>query len=462
MTRRGLRIWLLSALVILITACAPASTQTVSTKPTATKTPRPESTVETATRLEVDPEALRGQSIEVWHPWFEGVEASLIESLAEKFNAENEWGIEVRLTPQVNYSYLFENVTAALPTPGRPNLVIALPEHARAWEVDHYVVDLTPYVNDPEYGWTVEQQRDFPSVFWSQDAAGARRLALPAQRTARFMLWNKSWAGDLGFDSPPEIPEDFELQACRAHQSMLVDSEPENDRLGGWIIDPDPMTALTWLLTFEGGVLEGDGYRFLTPRNIAAFTFVKALQREGCAWQVSPGGDALEAFASRQALFATLSLEDFSDQARAFASAGNRDDWTALAFPGADNDALVIYGSSYMVFDASGEEELASWLFIRWMLEPENDARWVQATGLFPLRASTVSLLADYEASHPQWADAVALIAGGQLQPQLASWRTVKVMLGDGFDCLFRGTPQCEQAPVILAQMEAIAHDLSD
>lgn len=459
---RGSRVWHVCALILFAAACTPVSTPPASTKPAATKTVRPESTVATATRLEVDPEALHGQTLEVWHPWFEGVEASLMSSLVEKFNQENEWGIQVTLTGQVNYSYLFENVTAALPTPGRPNLVIALPEHARAWDADDYVVDLTAYVNDPQYGWTAEQKRDFPSVFWSQDGAGARRLGLPAQRTARFLLWNRSWAGDLGFDSPPEIPEDFELQACRAHQSMLADSGPENDGLGGWIIDTDPMTALSWLLTFEGGVLEGDGYRFLTPRNIAAFTFVKALQRDGCAWQVSPGGDPLQAFANRQALFATASLEGFPDQARAFASAGNNDDWTALAFPGDDNDALVVYGSSYVVFDATDEEQLASWLFIRWMLEPENDARWARTTGLFPLRASTVDLLADYEASHPQWADAVALLSNGQLQPQLASWRTVKVMLGDGFDCMFRGTPQCEQAPVILAQMEAIAHDLSE
>jgi multiple sugar transport system substrate-binding protein len=447
--------------VLFVTACVPATGTSVA-GPTATQTPRPKSTVAAASTLEVDERALRGLSIDVWHPWFAGVEASLLESLTAQFNQENEWGIEVVLTGQVNYSYLYENVTTSLPTPRRPDLVIALPEHARDWDVDGYVVDLAAYVNDAVYGWDADQRRDFPAVFWSQDEAGTGRLALPAQRGARYLLWNQGWADELGFGSPPDDPQDLQQQACRAHRTMLADAGPGNDGLGGWIIDTDAMTAMSWLLAFEGGVLEGDGYRFLTPNNIDAFRFVKTLQQEGCAWQIQPGGDPLAAFAAREALFATAGLEDFADQARAFAAANNTDEWIALAYPGVDQDALLLYGSSYILLESSPEEQLAGWLFIRWMLEPENDARWVQATGLLPLRTSTVDLLTDYAAGHPQWAQAVDLISEAQIQPQLASWRTVKVMVGDGFDCLFRGNPQCEQAPVVLRQMETIAQELSD
>jgi multiple sugar transport system substrate-binding protein len=453
---------LVSLLAFALGACTPSATQTASTAPANTKTPRPAPTVEAASSLGVDEDALRGLTIEAWHPWFSGVEASLFESQVEMFNEENQWGIEVIYSGQTNYGYLYENVTASLPTPRRPDLVIALPEHARAWDADNYVVDLTPYIHDPFYGWSDEETGDFAAPFWVQDSAGTTQLGLPAQRTARLMVWNKTWADELGFDSPPETPEDFQQQVCRAHDSMLTDSTPDNDGLGGWLIDTDAMTALSWLLAFEGGVLEGNDYRFLTPKNIAAFAFVKSLQQEGCAWQVLPGRDPMEAFGSRGALFATAGLEQFADLARAFAAANNTDEWLPLAFPGEGEDALVVYGSSYVMLESSDEEQLASWLFIRWMLEPENDARWVKTTGLFPLRDSTRDLLADYEASHTQWADAVKLIPDAQIQPQLASWRTVRVMLGDGFDCLFRANQQCQQAAVVLRQMEATSRDLSD
>jgi hypothetical protein len=46
--------------------------------------------------------------------------------------------------------------------------------------------------------------------------------------------------------------------------------------------------------------------------------------------------------------------------------------------------------------------------------------------------------------------------------PQLASWRMVKVMLEDGFTCMLGQTPLCQQPPVVLAQMESTARELSD
>ena len=89
-----------------------------------------------------------------------------------------------------------------------------------------------------------------------------------------------------------------------------------------------------------------------------------------------------------------------------------------LKFPGDEHEALVVYGSSFIVFQSGDVTQLASWLFIRWILSAENQARWVQSTGLFPLRGSTMNLLADYSANHPQWAEAVKLLPEGGEHPQ--------------------------------------------
>lgn len=445
--------------VFLLTACTPGGTPAV-TQVTG-KTPQVASTpTGTANRIQVQVEALRGLTVKVAHPWF-GVDASLFESQVEEFNTTNPWGIDVVATGNVNYSLLYENVTAALPTAERPNLVIALPEHARLWDADGDVVDLTPYVTDPVHGWTADEVSEFASVFWAQDEDGARRLALPFQRTARFMLWNQTWASQLGFDSPPASPEDFRQQACRAQQSMSTDALPQNDGLGGWLVDTDAMTALSWLQAFGGGVLEGADYRFLAPKNIDAFTFVRKLQEDGCAWMPASSVDPIASFASHNALFITASLEQFPDVARAFAAAGSTDAWIPLAFPGVTDSALPIYGSSLIMLESNDEGQLATWLFMDWLLTPENDARSARTTGLFPLRTSTLSLLTDYEASHPQWGMAVRLIPQGSLQPQLGSWRSVRVMLGDGFTQMFRASLPSGQVAVILAQMEATSHELN-
>ena len=447
-------------LLILISACA-APTDTPKT-PAATKlaekTSKPESTAETASRLEVKEEALKGLEIAVWYPWF-GVEASLFEAMAADFNGANEWGIKVNVSGQGNFSNLYENVTASLPMENRPDLAIALPEHALEWNAEGEAVDLTPYADDPAYG---IESSDFPTVFLEQDKLSERRVAMPAQRTARLLLWNETWAGELGFDSPPDSPAGFRQQACRSHQTMVSDESPNNDGMGGWLLDTDPMTAYAWLLAFEGGVLEGNNYRFLTPNNISAFEYLKKLVEETCAWQ-SADGDPFAEFAMRQALFISASLEDLPAVTRAFAAANNTDDWTVLAYPGKNSRAFAVHGSSYVILDSSPEEQLAAWLFIRWMLDPEQDARLVQATHLFPLRTSTLELLAAYQGSHPQWAEAVKLLPDGELQPQLASWRTVKIMIGDGFSDMFRRTDLTSgQVAKVLQQMQDTARELNE
>ncbi len=455
----------LFSILFLLPAC------TSSVTPVRTPIPRPQATanasgaktpVPSASGLKVEKEALRGVLVRVWHPWF-GAEASLFESQVSKFNTENEWGILVSSQRMGNYSELFSQTDAALKKSQNPQIVIAFPEHALAWQ--DLVVDLTPYVNDPTYGLAPSGVSDFPPVIWKQDEVDGKRFGVPAQRTARFLLYNQSWARELGFASAPATSSEFEQQACAAHQALGKDTDASNDPLGGWLIDTNAMTPLSWLVAFGGGVQEEDGYRFLTPANVNAFRFVKTLQQKSCAWVASPDLPVADRFAKRQALFATASLEDLPDQSRAFAAANNKDEWTVLEFPGNKRQAFVVYGSSFIMFQADEKTQLASWLFMRWMLSPENQARWVQSTGLFPVRNSEMNLLADYAVSHPQWAQAVKLLPQGETTPQLASWRLVRVMMEDGFQDMFdtiRHPDLTEgQVPWLLKQMEATAEGLN-
>lgn len=456
---------------VVFSFCFIFSACTPTTIDPSTRTPRPNATEDSsakatptfaASQLGVEKEALRGVQVTIWHPWF-GAEASLFDSQVANFNTQNEWGILVSAESRDNYSELFSQTSTALKESRNPQIVIALPEHALEWQSD--VVDLNPYLHDPEFGMSALQISDFANVIWLQDEVDGKRFGVPAQRTARFILYNQSWARELGFDSPPDTSSEFERQACAAHVALGKDSDENNNALGGWLIDTNAMTPLSWMLAFDGGVQDENEYRFLTPGNIAAFKYVKTLQQKNCAWVASTDIPAHDRFASRQALFATASLEEFPDQTRAFSAASNSDEWTVLTFPGEEQDALVVYGSSFVMFESDDETQLAAWLFMRWMLSAENQARWVQSTGLFPLRSSTMDLLTDYSADHPQWATAVEFLSQGQITPQLASWRLVRVMLEDGFRDMFDTIRHPDltdgQVPLILRQMDELATDLN-
>ena len=476
-SRRGFSILFL----FLLAACQPVPSHLTATPSAQAKTtaqaatsPQPTITPQPVSKLGVADEALKGITIQVWHPWF-GVEANLFQSQVDEFNQTNQWGITVQSTSQLNYDQLFNNVTTSLPTPDHPQLVIGLPEYALLWNAKSDVVDLTDYVNDPKYGLSETDVKDIPLVFWNRDEINGQRLGIPAERSARFLLYNVSWARELGFYSAPVTADDFRKQACAAHATMLQDKDRSNDAMGGWLVNTQAMTALSWLTAFGGGALEGNGYRFLTPNNFAALTFVKQLYDDGCAWTAtdSSGGDdafancktlfstATCAFANRKALFSTASLEELSDQARAVAAANNSDQWTVLAFPGFTQSGLIIYGSSYTLLNSTPEQQLASWLFVRWMLSPENQAKWVEALGLFPLRTSSMDMLKDYSSSHPQWNAALALLPTAKNQPQLASWRIVRIMLGDGFSSIFRENIPAGRIAATLADMDSTVRDLS-
>lgn len=450
----------LPLLLLLLAACQPAlPDSTAAPAGTRTPLPGPTSTLAPGSGVGIPKEALKGVTIQAWIPWF-GVDATLFESQVNEFNQSNEWGITVQSQTQHNYTELYNNVASSLLTSARPQLVIAFPEHALSWEHSGQVVDLTPYVDDPQYGLSADDMHDIPSVFWSQDAIGGQRLGVPAERTARILLYNVTWAGELGFIQPPQSSTDFRQQACRAHQAMLTDSDRHNDGQGGWLVDTSAFTFLSWMSAFGGGVLDGDSYRFLTPKNLAALTFVKQLYDDGCAWIAGSDTDPATAFAARKALFATASLEDLPDYSRAMASAGNTDDWTVLAFPGDEQPGLIIYGASYVILKSTPEQQLASWLFVRWLLSPENQKKWVEVNGMFPLRNSALALLGDYQKSHPQWTEAVKLLPEAQMQPQLASWRQVRIMIGDGFDAMFKSNTPAGRVAEVLAIMETTARDI--
>jgi ABC-type glycerol-3-phosphate transport system substrate-binding protein len=452
-------------IVFTLSACTPLTSAETTRTPNPSVTDKPsaeETPIPVASQLDVDVEALRGAQVTIWHPWF-GAEASLFESQVAQFNTENDWGIVVSAEGKLTYSELFLQTEAALEESVKPNIVIALSEHAIAWQAQ--VVDLNTYVRDPIFGISSLEISDFPSVVWMQDEVDGVRLGMPAQRTARFILYNQTWARDLGFDSPPETSSDFERQACAAHRALGQDDDEDNDALGGWLIDAHPVTPLSWMLAFDGGVQEEEGYRILTSDNIDAFKFLKVLQQDGCAWVPSNEGVVYDRFAARRALFATASLEEFVDQARAFSAVGNNDEWIVLPFPGQDKAAFVVYGSSFVMFESDEVTQLAGWLFINWMLSAENQARWVQSTNLFPIRSSTMDLLASYAASHPQWRQAVALLPTGETTPKLSSWRIVKIMMEDAFRDMFDTIRHPDltdgQVPLILRQMEETAEELN-
>jgi multiple sugar transport system substrate-binding protein len=437
---------------------SPAPTLAPSTTSSPSLTPLPSPTPTPLPTLGVDPALLRGLNLQIWHA-FAGPADDLFTRQAAQFTAENEWGVLVNPIGYGDYTSLFDAVNTALDSGQPPDLVAALPEQILAWDATGAVVDLNPYLSDPQWALSADAVADFPPAFWAQDNVNGKRLGLPAQRSARFLFYNQTWAHELGFNSPPASAQDIRQQACAANAAFRTDTDPKNDGYGGWIVDTAWQTSYAWLLAFGGGVTNGSAYGFHTESNLAALHFVKDLFDGNCAW-LSTEPTPFDSFARRSALFVSADLAGLPAEAESMARLQNSDEWTVIPFPGSQASALVAYGPSYSVLRSTPEKQLAAWLFARWLLSAESQSQWVEATGLFPLRNSVLGMIQPYRQASPQWEAAVGYLSLAHGVPQLASWRKVRYVLQDGMTVLFQTNQPVDQLPSVLDEMDAMAREI--
>lgn len=455
------RIFLPLALTaFLLAACVeitylPLSTATVeSTDSTPLPAPPKTATPVPPTRapdLGVSTEALRGLTVELWHG-LDGSQASLLAQMAAEFSLSNPWGITVNASGWGNLAGLEQAISSGQAGNGLPELALAMPEQALAWDEESLLAPLNPYVVNPEFGFTLADLDDFPAGFWQQDEVAGRRLGIPAVRSARFLFYNQAWARELGFSAPPQTAEEFREQVCAANATFRADADLSNDGYGGLVLDGDPWTAYSWFRAFGGDVFADDGFNFASPENEAALTFLRELRADGCAW-LSSDLTAYHHLVARRALFITGSMTEIAAQNAAFGAAASPDVWTVIPFPGV-RQAAVAYGPSFVLFESSPARQLAGWLFMRWALSPQNQVRWAQESGYLPARVSAFELVRSPSA---QWREAAELASQMDNYPQSAGWRVVRRVLGDGFYAFF---VLDLTADAVLSEMQSTIEDV--
>ena len=377
----------------------------------------------------------------------------------------------MRRQPFYTAGALYEAVEAGLAESPvtLPDVVAAPAEQLAAWsEQAGIVADLSGYINHPEVGWTAQEIAAFHPVFWDQDRSGERQIGVPLLRTTRVLFYNQTWAGELGFKSPPATPADFKKQACAAAVANNGLRLVEKFGTGGWLIDDDPLTLLSWLGAFGAQVLPEDGgaaYQFESEEAEDALAFLRGMLADGCAW-LGRNQTQYDYFASRTALFYTGTLQDIYVQKEINEQAGNTDEWTVLPFPGLGGEPVVYAaGYSLALLDPLGEppqdeqarkERMAGWLFIRWLSQPSNQARLAEVLPSIPVSSAVDAQLVDYRRNFP-WDMILPLREAARPVPGLASWRTVRRLVEDASWQIYH-LPD-SQVELILSQLDSAVEE---
>lgn len=443
-------------------SATPTALQPGPTLPSVTLAPTAIATVTPTPIATLPPQELNGQTIEFWHPW-PGAAAIQAQAMVEEFNASNPWGIRVQVRALGGNAALSDAAALALATGTAPDLIASTPDQINAWQKAGIpLINLTPYLQDPTWGLSAAQQAEFYPTFWLENSNETGQWSVPALRTARVIYYNQTWANELGFPNPPRTPKEFRNIACASARSLRLDANPDNDGLGGWVLDSDALTLLGWLWAFDWqGIPATDNqtYTFQSSQAQAAFEFWRGLLDQNCAWvnrSVTPN----QAFANRQAILFTGEAGDLSLQSRLMARANNQDAWVILPFPTqAQTSLLLTHGQSYALFASTPPRQLAAWAFTRWMLETSQHARLAQAADGLPLSRSAWDLLSTVRSTQTAWQPLMQSLEAARPAPALASWRTVRHLLEDAAWQLRQPYSSQEKIPAILQQLDAMSQE---
>jgi multiple sugar transport system substrate-binding protein/sn-glycerol 3-phosphate transport system substrate-binding protein len=452
--------------VHIIPSETPAITRTATPRPKITLTFAPTHTPTQPFHLDLPPSSLKGTQIRFWHPWQGDLARKTTQRVVE-FNNTNPWGITVNFYAPGGPAMLVEAVNQSQIDGSLPNVVIAPSAMLSAWQGQYKnLINLDEYIDLQEYGLSDQELADFTPIIWQQDTLNGRRFGYPVQRDAYVLIYNQTWAQELGFSTPPSVPSQFQNQICGAKQALLKDDKSENDGTGGWVVRNDEGTTLSWMLTYQYDgftALQEDQYAFNEEGAVRTFRFLRYLFDAGCSWNArNPSPYAY--FATRQALVFSARLSELPDFRSSMAFYESPDEWIVLPYPSQEKDPItLVEGQSFGIFAASPEEQMASWLFLKWLNSPAYQAEILKDTGSYPVTTSVINELADYMAANPQWAGFVENQTKIQAMPNGIYWSRVRSTIADATWQLYQQSQiedSSETVNLILTQLDLMIQEL--
>jgi multiple sugar transport system substrate-binding protein/sn-glycerol 3-phosphate transport system substrate-binding protein len=410
--------------------------------------------------FKVDP---NGQKVVFWHQHTKAREESLLQ-IVDEFNQTNEWGITVEAIYQGGYTDIFNKMLTVLNTQDVPDLVVAYQNQAATYQVAEALVDMNSLVKSYKWGLSQLEQRDFFKGFFSQDVFPNfknARLGFPPNRSEEVMYYNVDWLKELGYDAPPTTPDQFKEMACKAAEQKF--SKGSGDTSTGYTLSFGNDIASnipSWTFAFGGDIFDYKKGQFTynSDAAIAAVTFLQDLFKSGCASQATVAFEEQTYFAAGQSLFTVGSTSGFGNYKSAV-EAGSVFNWSIAPLPyTGKNPAMNVYGASVSMPKTTPERELATWLFLKYYTSPEVQAKWAQASGYFPVRASVAEGLADYFTANPLYKQAFDLLQYAKYEPPVPGYDFVRSKLVEVINALIADPyPDVTAALDVLNQ---VANDL--
>jgi ABC-type glycerol-3-phosphate transport system substrate-binding protein len=396
----------------------------------------------------VDP---KGVSLKYWHQYSNARQEATVRGLVETFNKVNPYGITVEPISQGSYNDIRAKMNAAITSGDLPNLVAGFNNDALSYAQDEVLVDLNPYYSDARWGFNADGQKELNQGIlngWVMADMGGVRYGWVNQVSAYVVAVNTGMLKQLGVSQPPATLAEFKDAACKTAKSDLKGSE--GGKVQGFPIVADSSQLESFVASIGGSIFKDGKWDFNNEQVVQVLQLMQDMYKEGCAYIPQENFGNTNDFArglNPMALGSTAGIPIIMTGIKNAKDVVT--EWTVAVTPplnAGDKGALQLFVPGIMVVKGTPEQQLASWIFLRFFTQADVNQQWSEKMSFFPINLKAAAAL---KPANPYFGAVNQLLASGAvtvyLSPQQLSYGAVRGLVGTAIaDVTSGGKPVAE------------------
>ena len=420
-------------------ATKPPAPTTAATAPAATKPPAPTATLRPPA-VTAAPGAIR---INVWHHFSAPEQVEMMQRFADEFNAKNPQYYVV-VTMQGTTGDIGRKVNAAITAGALPEIATGNPGDVFDWNTSGAVVALDDYIKDAKDGLTADQLTDMtmkvPNGELFFDQVGGKTLGVSPGRSMSVLYYNADMLKAAGFNDPPATWDDFD-KICAA--------VTKGDNYCFAISSPSVETSVfaSWVFSRGGTYVSPDEKKatFDDAAGVDSLMWLKNLVSKG--WAKTPStttrGDQAD-FGNGKLAFtfsSSAGLPFYADGV-----AGRKEgpfQWSIAPYPAGPKGKQIVdfFGPSMAVLKTTPDKQRGAWLFVKFMLQPQNLVEFGLRLSYFPATKTARDTIVAMDADKvkgtnarialvlPQFKKAIGFIPMGVREPISPAWQGARAII---------------------------------
>ncbi len=387
--------------------------------------------------------------VSFWHVMAGPIEKTLDNMIAE-FNRTHP-GIVVKPLGMGSYDALSQKLLAAVAAGNPPVLSQAYESWTAKLIESRAVVPIQGFTSGPD-GLSPEEQRDIYPVLIRSCTIRDTLWAWPFNKSVPAMYYNRDLFRKAGLnpDSPPATWEEFRSAAWRLTRKGVFGTTFKVDvwdfgcllyQNGGSYLTPDRKHPV-----FQG--LEG----------VEALVYLRGLLSPDSVAYLTTGFENQNDF-----LLGKVAMIRSSCASLSYLDTLIKFDLGLAALPAGKRKAVILAGTNAVIFSkASPEQRRAAWVFLKWMSEPEQTAKWSAESSYLPIMKSSLSkeVMQDKLKRFRGLEQVISQLDYAELEPNEGGWLTGrKVLETEALEKALRG--QAEPGPALEEAAKKVEKELA-